>query len=113
MNAALITAGVPSCEIGVDGRAARTIDSIDHVALYHCDEPVVFVSQAFHLPRVLYLARDRGLDAWGLAASGRLRGLRPRLRETLARLRAIIDLRTRRRSSPPPRKQTHRPTNHQ
>lgn len=89
---ALIAAGVASERLSVDGRAARTIDSIDYVAIQHADEKIVFVSQAFHLPRVLFLARSRGLDAWALRAEGRLHGLRPRLRETFARLRSIIDL---------------------
>jgi len=89
---ALIGAGVPRDEISIDGKAARTIDSIRHVATHHADERIVFVSQAFHLPRVLYLARDRDLDAWGLRAKGRLHGLRPQLREALARLRAIVEI---------------------
>jgi len=89
---ALIAAGVPSYEIALDGGSARTIDSIDYVAVHHPDDPIVFVSQAFHLPRVLYLARDRGLHAWALCAEGRLHGPRPRLREIFARFRAIADL---------------------
>jgi SanA protein len=89
---ALIAAGVPSNEIALDGGSARTIDSIDYLAVHHPDDPIVFVSQAFHVPRVLYLARDRGLQAFGLCAEGRLRGLRPRLREVFARFRAIADL---------------------
>lgn len=92
MAEALIAAGVSPDAIRVDGRAARTVDSVDYVTTHHACEPIVFVSQAFHLPRVLFLARGRGLDAWGLAARGEVNGLRARLREALARLRAIVDL---------------------
>ncbi len=97
LREALIAAGVSPHRIDVDGNAARTIDSIDHAATHHGEERIVFVSQAFHLPRVLYLARGRGLDAWGLRAEGTIRRLRPRLREALARFRAIADVGLRRR----------------
>ncbi len=32
------------------------------------DGPVVFVTQGYHLPRTLWMARQEGLDAWGLRA---------------------------------------------
>ena len=89
---ALIASRVPANRITVDGEARRTIDTIDFVAAHFQNEPIVFVSQAFHLPRVLFLSENRGIDAWALPAAGRLRGLRPRLRESLAQLRAILDL---------------------
>jgi SanA protein len=95
---ALIAARVPASQIIVDGGARRTIDTIDHVEAHAANTSILFVSQAFHLPRVLYLARNRGIDAWGLPAQGKLKGLRPHLREALAQLRAIVDLKTRQRS---------------
>jgi vancomycin permeability regulator SanA len=49
------------------------------------------VSQEFHLPRVLMLARAHRVDAWGLSAEGDLHGIRPHLRESLACLRAYVD----------------------
>ena len=90
---ALIAANVPATRIRVDGQAQRTIDSIDRVAAEGRDGPVVFVSQSFHLPRALYLARKRGIDGWGLPAPGSLHGFRPRIRESLAQLRAMLDIR--------------------
>ena len=91
MAEALIAARVARGAISVDGEAARTIDSVEHAAKAYPGQPVVFVSQRFHLPRVLFLARSFGLDAWGLPAEGTLHGLRPRLREGLAQSRAILD----------------------
>jgi SanA protein len=89
---ALTRAGVPVDRIELDGRAVRTRDSIEIVAARATAQPVAFVSQAFHLPRVLFLARALGIDAYGLSTRGDLRGLRARLRERLARIRALLDV---------------------
>lgn len=88
---ALEAAEVPRSAIKLDPDSTRTIDSIDHVARHYADMPILFVSQSFHLPRTLFLSRQRGLDAWGLLARGPEPGLRSRLRERLAELRAIFD----------------------
>lgn len=88
----LAAAGVPPATIRLDRRARRTLDTIDYLAEHHARARLLIVSQAFHLPRVLFLARARALDAWGLAAPGpRPRG-RNRLREALGRLRALFDV---------------------
>jgi len=101
----LLKAGVPHEAIELDGASARTIDSIDFVARRLADLreapalcSVAFVSQSFHLPRVLYLARKRGLDACGLIAEGRQSKKQARLREAAARVRAMVDAHLLRRS---------------
>ena len=83
--------------IELDRNSRRTIDSIDYVAERHADGPILLVTQPFHMSRALFLARSRGLDAWGLIASGPAPGLRIRLRESIAELRAVLDLRLSRR----------------
>jgi SanA protein len=95
---ALETASVPRSAIDLDRDAARTIDSIEHVARTHMGEPILVVTQAFHMPRSLHLARHHGIDAWGLVADGPRPGLRVRLREGLAEQRASLDLLWRRRT---------------
>jgi SanA protein len=96
---ALVAAKVPRDALELDRRATRTIDSIERIALRFPGEPIVFVSQAFHLPRVLYLAQAHGVDAWGLRAAGRLHGIKPALREAVAQLRSVIDRHVRLRRS--------------
>lgn len=96
----LLKANVPADCIDLDPTARRTIDSTCALAARSVSQPIVLVSQDFHLPRALFLARGYGLDAWGLPAKGKLRGLLPRLREALASLRAIVDRVSRRRSRP-------------
>jgi SanA protein len=94
---ALAAAAVPPTVIDVDSTAARTIDSIEHARSAHPGEPILFVTQAFHMPRTLHLARRHGIDAWGLVAAGPRPGLRVRIREGLAEQRARLDLWLRRR----------------
>lgn len=91
--AALIErANVPPDRIARDREALRTLDSIDFLVRHHGHERILLVSQAYHLPRVLHLARARGLDAFGLVAPGPAPGRRERLREALGRLRALFDV---------------------
>ena len=96
--ALLRAARVPEAALLRDPEARRTIDSIDHLAREHAGRRLLLVSQAFHLPRVLYLARSRALDAWGLVAPGPEPGWRGRLRERLGHLRAVWDVAIARRS---------------
>jgi SanA protein len=91
MLTALERAAVPRSEIDVDAGARRTIDSIRFVAERHRNEKILLVTQPFHMPRTLFLARCHGIDAWGLIAAGPVPGWRSRLRERLAELRSIFD----------------------
>jgi len=92
MAAAIEAASVPAASIDLDRNSERTIDSIDYVAARHANEPVLLVTQPFHMSRALYLARSRGLDAWGLIAAGPSPSTRIRIREAMAELRAVLDL---------------------
>jgi vancomycin permeability regulator SanA len=62
---ALVRRGVARARIRVDPEGSSTLANVRAV---EGDGPVVFVSQGYHLPRTLWMARQRGLDAWGLAA---------------------------------------------
>ena len=100
---ALETASVPRDAVALDRDSARTIDSINCLVAHHAEEPVLIVTQPFHMARALYLARSRGVEAWGLIASGPTPGRAMRIREALAQIRAVVDvwLAPKRRSQPP------------
>lgn len=83
---------VPLAKIALDRGARRTLDTLDYLAEHHPHERILLVTQAFHLPRVLFLARSRRLDAWGLVAPGPAPGWRARRREELGQLRALWDV---------------------
>lgn len=55
----------------------------------------VIVTQGFHMPRALYLAKEAGIEATGLTADLQpwgLEGKRSEIREVLSRVRAITDV---------------------
>lgn len=89
----LVKAGAPPETILIDRGGRRTFDSMERaVRLFQVREAVV-CTQAFHLPRAVFLARRAGIDAVGLRTGGGLfaASLWDRLRESLATIRAVLD----------------------
>lgn len=89
-----IEAGIPSDDIVRDFAGFRTYDSIYRAKeLWDLDEMII-VSQKFHLPRALYIAKQLGIEAIGVAARhDPHRGLRTAAkREVAARLLAWLDV---------------------
>ena len=97
LRASLIRQGIDLGRIETDSTSARTIDSIDFLARSAPQRSICFVSQPFHLPRVIYLAEQRGLKASAWPALGPTIGWRLRIREALATLRAIFEVNISRR----------------
>jgi SanA protein len=64
---ALVVLGVDALRIRVDPDGSSTLANVEALT-GRGDGPVVFISQGYHLPRTLWMARRHGLDAWGLAA---------------------------------------------
>lgn len=93
MKAALVERGVPEERIHCDYAGFRTLDSVVRAELVFGQRSFVIVSQRFHAERAVFLARSRGLEAWGFCATavGGGAGLRMRARETVARTAAVLD----------------------
>jgi SanA protein len=74
----------------------RTLDSMCHARHSRGIRSMVIVTQRFHLPRALYLARKLGIDAVGYAADGRKYRrsamIRATVREFFARTSAWLDM---------------------
>ena len=91
-----IRLGVPEEDIAFDYAGRRTYDSCWRAKHIFGLARVVLVTQGFHLPRAIYLCQAMGLDAVGVAADRRVYPRRTlawlTLRETLARLRAWVDV---------------------
>lgn len=88
----LVDNGVPEDRIACDYAGRRTFDSCARAAcLWGIRGDVILVSQFYHLPRALFLARSWGMDAVAVAAE---KGTFPRdlLRERLARVKAWLDV---------------------
>lgn len=90
----LLDEGIESRLIYMDHAGFRTLDSMFRAAEVFRVRRAVVCTQAFHLPRSLYLARAAGIDAVGLEADRRmLIGVAyNHSREMLARVRAWLDI---------------------
>lgn len=87
MCQAALKMGVPRRAIILDYAGFRTYDSLYRARNIFGIHSAILVTQAYHLPRALYIARALGLDAWGVSADRRDYGsAMPRylLREVLA-----------------------------
>ena len=95
MREALMTAGVPANAITRDYAGFRTLDSVLRAKSVFGLTNFVIVTEEFHCPRALWIARQHGLDAVAFAAPDvSLRGwsMRVKLREILARTWCAADL---------------------
>jgi SanA protein len=93
MRAWLIRAGVPAAKITIDHGGLRTFDSVVRAASLFGVRGMVVCTQAFHLPRAVFLARHAGIDAVGLRVGANLgsTGAYDLARESLATVRAVFD----------------------
>ena len=94
MREALLEAGVPDHVVVPDFAGFRTLDSVIRAEQVFGQSTLTIVSQRFHSPRALYIARRHGIDAIAYAAADvrGSTGLRLHLRELLARTLAVIDV---------------------
>ena len=94
MKADLVDRGVPSAYITADFAGFRTLDSVIRAGEVFGLEEYIGVSQPFHCQRAVYLASQKGQSVIGYCAAdvGGGSGVRVRVRETLARAAAILDV---------------------
>lgn len=88
----LIDAGIPADDIFLDHAGFDTYSSMYRARdVFHVGSMTV-VTQDFHMPRSLFLARHLGLTAYGLVAPGEHGIGRDYIREIPASLKALLDL---------------------
>lgn len=94
MKADLIDRGVPEEYIALDYAGFRTLDSVVRAKKIFGLEDYIVVSQPFHCRRAIYLAHKSGQSVIGYCAPdvAGASGLKIRLRETLARAKAVLDV---------------------
>ena len=94
MQRALLKLGVPEYALWMDYAGVRTLNSVWRVRKVFGQEGMIVVSQRFHNERAVFLARQLGLEAYGLNAQDveGIEGFRTHLREVLAKLLAMWDL---------------------
>lgn len=63
-----LDAGVPSADIFMDHAGFSTYDSLYRTRDIFGAKKIIIVTQKYHLPRALYIAKSLGLDAYGVSA---------------------------------------------
>ncbi len=94
MRAALIKAGVPDSCITMDFAGFRTLDSIVRSRRVFGQKKLTIISQRFHNHRALFIANRKGIKAIAFNAKDVPFhvSLKTKLREWLARCKAILDV---------------------
>ncbi|MGF1682927.1 SanA/YdcF family protein [Photobacterium minamisatsumaniensis] len=94
MKRDLLKAGIPSQDIVLDYAGFRTLDSVVRAKNVFEADHFVIITQRFHCERALFIAQRNDIDAICLAVPepNGLAGIKIRIREVLARIKAIIDL---------------------
>ncbi len=84
----------PDDRIFLDYAGFRTLDSIIRAKKVFDANEFTLVTQAFHCERALFIADYYDIDAICLAvpSPGGMAGLKIRARETLARVKAVLDI---------------------
>ena len=84
-----VSAGIASCDVFMDHAGFSTYESMVRAKEIFQAKKVIIVTQEYHLYRAVYIARQLGLDAYGVASDyRRYAGETGRqLRETLARVK--------------------------
>ncbi len=92
----LIAQGIPAEDIFLDHAGFDTYSSMYRAKAVFKISSAIVVTQEFHLPRAVYIARSLGINAYGLAADRGQYSIKNYLRELLSRPRAFIDVLLRR-----------------
>ncbi|MEK7632290.1 MAG: ElyC/SanA/YdcF family protein [Patescibacteria group bacterium] len=94
MRVYLLAADVDPDDIFLDHAGFDTYDSMSRASKVFGVTKVIVVTQAYHLPRALYLANAFGIQAQGVVADRQhyLGILRYEVRELLADTKAVIDV---------------------
>lgn len=94
MRDALVARGVPAKAITLDHAGFRTLDSMERARKVFGVKKAVVVTDDWHLPRALFLARSAGLDAEGACFESIpwQVSIKTRAREWFSRVKAIADV---------------------
>jgi len=92
----LLNAGVRPEDIFLDHAGFDTYSSMYRAREVFQAQSLIIVTQDFHLPRALWIARHLGLNAYGMVAAGSEGSVFDYLREIPASLKALYDVWTHR-----------------
>ncbi len=90
----LIKRGIPASKVFLDYAGFRTFDSVIRSKEIFGQKNITFISQQFHNERAIFIAKNNGIEAVAFNARdlhGKP-GLKTRIRERFARIKAILDV---------------------
>jgi SanA protein len=90
----LIERGIPADKIYLDYAGFRTFDSVIRSKKVFGQNSITFISQQFHNERAIFIAKHNDIEAIGYNAQdvyGK-NGLKTRIRERFARIKAVLDV---------------------
>ena len=90
----LLGAGIPSQDIFLDHAGFDTYSSMYRAREVFLARSLTIVTQDFHLPRALWIARRLGLDAYGIVAAGGENSRSDYVREIPAAIKALLNVLT-------------------
>ena len=88
----LIDAGIPAEDIFLDHAGFDTYSSMYRARDVFQVDSITIVTQDFHMPRSLFVARHLGITAYGYVANGETGVTHDYVREIPASLKALLDL---------------------
>jgi SanA protein len=88
----LLTRGIPEVDIFLDHAGFDTYSSMYRARDIFLADSITIVTQSFHLPRSVFIARTLGINAYGMNADHGRYKLRNYTREIFADVKAVLDL---------------------
>lgn len=90
----LVKNGIPTKDIFLDHAGFDTYQTMVRAKKVFLVKNAIVITQAFHLPRAVYLAKSQGLIAYGMRADKRKyhRAKWYEIREVLARIKAFLEV---------------------
>ncbi len=88
----LLTQGVPGGDIFLDHAGFDTYSSMYRARVVFRVESATIVTQSFHLPRSLFIARRLGINAYGIPADQHPYSFKNNIREVLADIKAFFNV---------------------
>lgn len=94
MKEYLLERNVPTEDIFLDHAGFNTYNSMVRAAKIFGVDKAVVITQAFHLPRAVFIARNQNIEAYGFMADKRKypAHLRNHVREFLARIKSFVEV---------------------
>lgn len=88
----LLRKGIPSEDIFLDHAGFDTYSTMYRARDIFKVSSVIIATQSFHLPRAVFIARNLGMEAYGIRADERNVHIKNYIREIFANEKAVFDL---------------------